>query len=104
MPKISRGEGASNAALDLLPEAVEEQVEAPSPAPAEVELTVEGPVPGVTILEPDSAESDVEPAEMPARNASRDAWAQYAQDAYGVEVPETTTRGELIELYGGDED
>lgn len=46
---------------------------------------------------------DAEPEkviEQPPRNASREAWAEYVEAITGEDVPEDTTRAELIELYG----
>jgi hypothetical protein len=38
--------------------------------------------------------------EQPARNASREAWVNYVEALTDEDVPEDTTRAELIEMYG----
>lgn len=50
--------------------------------------------------EEEDGEPKTEVIEQPARNASRDAWVTYVEALTGEDVPEDTTRAELIELYG----
>lgn len=64
------------------------------------------PEPPHTFVPDDSAETEeTEEAEgevldQPARNASRDAWVTYVEALTNEDVPEDTTRAELIEMYG----
>jgi hypothetical protein len=101
MPRITKLGGPSDAITAPPTEEPEEDCCEDESDGEEAEV-IEIPDDGEAEVSQDGPEGDEieEAPEQPARNASREAWAEYVTAVYGVEVPEETTRAELIELYG----
>jgi hypothetical protein len=93
----AQGERRTKSAADLLRERRKLGPYLPDAGAEQVQLT-----PGHS--DPETGEATpAEPTHLPPerpRNASREAWVNYVEALTDEDVPEDTTRAELIEMYG----